>query len=188
MEYIKFLEAIALKGFSTDDAKQGGVAFLGSLRDLKAGANFIEDGEIPMGIAAGQFFESGGARAGVDNAILILTDRRLLRANKKIKNTDITTFYVEDINSSSYKTSFLSSRLEIKTTSGTLKIEKVRKDTAEKFDKLLHELIRKEKNAKKTNGGASLSGMDEIKKAKELFDAGIISQEEFNDLKKKHIG
>ena len=188
MEYKKFMDAVKKYGFSEDDAAQGGVSFLGSQRDLKAGVEHVEDDETPVGLAAGQFFYTGPGTAGVNNAIILLTDRRIIKADKKIKNVDFESFYIDDVNSSAVKTSFLSSRLTIKTTSGSISVDKVKKDTAIKFNKELHRLIKESKDSKKGGGTAALSSMDELKKAKELHDAGIIDDAEFAALKKKFLG
>lgn len=48
------------------------------------------------------------------------------------------------------------------------------------------ERIEKAKSEKKNGSNASISGADEIKKYKDLLDAGIISQDEF-DIKKKQL-
>lgn len=189
MEYNKFMELLSKNGFTKEDAKQGGVAFLGSQRDLEAGVKFVRDDETPLAIMGGQFFYTGPGTSGINNAVLILTDERLIKADKKIKNTDMSQFHIEDINSSDFNTSFLSSQVSIATTSGRITVDKVKKNTAQKFNEILSDLILNfKKNKRKPSGGAALSGMDEIKKAKELLDGGIISQKEFDAIKKKHIG
>ncbi len=191
MDYDKFMGIIAKNGFTIEDAKQGGISFLGSERDLKAAIDVIGDDETPIGIVAGEFFFTGLGGTRRNNAIMVLTDERMIKADKKFKNTDFTTFYIDDVNSSQLKTSFLSSSLLIATTSGRIALSKVKKDTGKKFDDALHVLIRENKKIKKRGGtaagGGALSGMDEIKKGKELLDAGIINQKEFDALKKKHL-
>ena len=189
MEYELFMQKIAKYGFTEDDTKQGGVAFLSSKRDLKAGVDFVHDDEEPIGILAGEFFYTGPGTTGVNNAILILTNERLIKADKKLKNTDMTQFMVDDINSSNFNTSFLSSQVTIKTTSGDITVSKVKKTTAQKFNDELVKLIREARKALKSPKviqGAS-SSMDELIKAKELLEAGVITQKEFDAIKKKHI-
>lgn len=188
MDYNKFMEAIAKNGFSTEDAGQGGVSFLGSQRDLEAGVAHIDDDETPVAIAAGQFFYTGAGTAGVNNAILLLTDRRIVKADKKIRNVDFETFYIDDINSTAVKTEFLSSTLKISTTSGTINVNKVKKETAKRFNAELQKLIVAHKKASKGGTTAALSPMEELKKAKELLDAGIIDKAEFDKLKAKFLG
>ena len=192
MEYEVMMEHLVKNGFSTDDAKQGGVSFLGSQRDLQAAATFLEEDEIPMAIAAGEFYYAGSGINGVNNAIIVLTNERILKVDKKIKNTDMAAYFVEDVNSSKLNTSFLSSQLVIATTSSSIVVSKVKKDTARKFHKVLIDLIRETKKGKKNGGGTTVnhaaSGMDEILKAKKLLDAGIIDEKEFAALKKKHLG
>ena len=192
MEYEVMMEHLEKKGFSTYDAKQGGVSFLGSQRDLEAAATFIEEDETPLAIAAGEFYYAGPGTGGTNNAIIVLTNERLLKVDKKINNTDMTAYYVEDINSSKLNTAFLSSQLVIATTSSSIVVSKVKKDTAKRFHAELNKLIRDFKKNKRNGGATTInkatSGMDEIKKAKELLDAGIINDKEFAALKKKYLG
>ena len=188
MEYSKMIELLGKNGFTEEDAKQGGVSFLGSGRDLKAAAEFLNSGETPLAIVGGEFFYSGPGTAGVNNAVLMLTDERLIKVDKKIKNADMSSFFLDDIISSEFKTAFLSSSLVIGTANGRIAVNKVKKDTGKKFNKVLNDLLRDNKKTKRSGGGAALSGMDEVKKAKELLDAGIIDQKEFDAIKKKHIG
>lgn len=190
MEYSKFIELLGKNGFTAEDAKQGGISFLGSQRDLEAGVTFVADDEMPLAVIGGEFFYTGPGTAGTNNAVLILTNERLIKADKKIKNVDMTQFYIDDINSSDFNTSFLSSQMSISTTSGNISLTKIKKDTGRRFCDVLTELIRDHKKSVKNPKVhvAASSGMDEVKKAKELLDEGIITKKEFDAIKKKHIG
>ena len=190
MEYKQFMEGIAKFGFSEEDTKQGGLAFAGSLRDLKAAVVEIHEDETPIGIAAGEFWKVSPRGAKKNNAVLMLTSERLIMADKKWKNVDFTSFYIDDIKSSDFKTSFLSSKLIFTTTNDSFNVDKVKKETGKKFNEELHKLIRAGKNASKGGNvvNQAASGMDEIKKAKELLDSGIIDQNEFDEIKKKYLG
>ena len=187
MTYEKMMKLLNEHGFSEEDAKQGGVSFLGSQRDLEAAATFLEDDEIPMAIAAGQFYYNGPGTPGTNNAIVMMTNERILKVDKKIKNADMSAFYIDDVNSSKLNTSFLSSTIVIATTSGSIIVSKVKKDTGKKFNDVLNKLLRANKKQKRGDNakGAAVSSMDELKKAKDLLDAGIIDKKEFDALKKK---
>ena len=190
MTYEKMMEALNKNGFSEEDAKQGGISFLGSQRDLVAAATFIENDEVPLAIAAGEFYYNGPGTGGTNNAVVVLTNERILKVDKKWKNADLSAFFIDDVNSSKLNTAFLSSQVVIATTSGTISIMKVKKDTGKKFNNVLNKLLRENKKQKR-GGNAStavLSSMDELKKAKELLDAGIINQKEFDVVKKKLLG
>lgn len=190
MEYNKFMKIIEKNNFSEADTGQGGLSFAGSLRDLKAAVVEVHEDETPIGIAAGEFWKLAKRGIKKNNAILILTSERIIMADKKWKNVDYTSFYIEDVKSSDFRTSFLSSQLIFTTANDTFNVDKVKKDTGKKFNEELHKLIRSSKKSSK--GGTVInqasSGMDEIKKGKELLDAGIITQKEFNEIKKKHLG
>ena len=191
MEYEVMMNHLEKNGFTIDDSKQGGISFMGSQRDLKAAAGFIEGDEMPLAIAAGEFYYAGPGTGGTNNAIVVLTNERILKVDKKIRNADMTSYYIEDINSSKLNTAFLSSQMVIATTSSSIVISKVKKDTAKRFHAALNESVRNFKKAKREGGGNTVhqaaSGMDEIKKAKELFDAGIIDADEFTAIKNKHL-
>lgn len=191
MTYEQMMTHLKNNGFTEDDAKQGGISFLGSQRDLEASAQFIEDDEIPLAIAAGEFYYIGPGTSGNNNAIIVLTNERILKVDKKLKNVDLSAFFIDDVNSSKFNTSFLSSSLVIATTSGTITVSKVKKDTGKKFNDVLNKLLRENKKQKRGGNGAThsaLSPMEELKKAKELLDMGVINQKEFDTLKKKHLG
>jgi len=188
MELEKVLKYLEKNGFSMNDTAQGGVSFVGSKRDFIAAVKEIGEDETPLAIMAGEFWFVGPGTPGKNNAIVILTNERLIFADKKIRNVDFKTFYLDDVNSVSYKTAFLSSEFVIKTTSEKIAINKVKKDTGTRFNKVLHEELKNTRKNKNSGGVAALSGMDEVRKAKTLFDEGIISKEEFDAIKAKHIG
>ena len=187
MEYSKVVESIAKFGFSEDDTKQGGLSFAGSARDFKSAVVEIHEDETPIGIAAGEFYKVTARGIKKNNAILILTNERIIMADKKWKNTDFSSFYIDDIKSSDFVTSFLSTKLTFTTANDSFGVDKVKKETGKRFNEELHKLIRSNKKASK-GGVNAVSGMDELKKAKDLLDAGIIGKKEFDALKKKLLG
>lgn len=147
MEYSKVLEQLKANGFSEADTKQGGLSFAGSLRDLKAAAPEIHEDEKVLAVAGGEYIYLGMRGAKVNNAVFILTEERLIRADKKISNVDIESFYIDEINSVSNKASFLSSTLMINVPGHRIKVAKVKKATAKKFSDILNKMVRDEKKA-----------------------------------------
>jgi hypothetical protein len=92
----------------------------------------------------------------------------------------------DDITGIEFKKGLVFGDLEISTSGMKIEVERVKKDEGDAFVTVLRnklEETRKEKYGK----SEKLSPMDEIKKAKELLDAGAISEEEFENIKKKYL-
>lgn len=92
----------------------------------------------------------------------------------------------EDITGIEFKKGLVFGDLEIATSGMKIEVERVKKDEGDAFVTVLRsklEEARKEKYGK----SEKISPMDEIKKAKELLDAGAITEEEFESIKKKYL-
>jgi len=92
----------------------------------------------------------------------------------------------EDITGIEFKKGLVFGDLEISTSGMKIEVERVKKDEGDAFVTVLRsklEETRKEKYGK----SEKISPMDEIKKAKELLDAGAITEEEFESIKKKYL-
>ncbi len=92
----------------------------------------------------------------------------------------------EDITGIEFKKGVVWGDLIISTSGTKIEVERVKKDEGDAFVTVLRnklEETRKEKYGK----SAKISPMDEIKKAKELMDSGVITKEEFENIKKKYL-
>ncbi|MGZ7096485.1 MAG: SHOCT domain-containing protein [Methanobacterium sp.] len=92
----------------------------------------------------------------------------------------------EDITGIEFKKGLVFGDLEISTSGMKIEVERVKKDEGDAFVTVLRnklEETRKEKYGK----SEQISPMDEIKKAKDLRDAGAITEEEFEAIKKKYL-
>ncbi|MGZ7209726.1 MAG: SHOCT domain-containing protein [Methanobacterium sp.] len=92
----------------------------------------------------------------------------------------------EDITGIEFKKGLVFGDLEISTSGMKIEVERVKKDEGDAFVTVLRnklEETRKEKYGK----SEQISPMDEIKKAKDLLDAGAITEEEFEAIKKKYL-
>lgn len=106
---------------------------------------------------------------------------RLLGVNKGEKFVEY-----EDITGIEFKKGLVFGDLEIFTSGMKIEVERIKKKEGDAFVTVLrHKLeeIRKQRYGKT----AEISAIDEIKKAKELLDAGAINEEEFEKLKKKYL-
>lgn len=90
----------------------------------------------------------------------------------------------DDVTGIEFKKGLVYGDLEISTSRMKIEIERVKKDEGDAFVTVLRNKLeesRKEKYEEK------ISPMDEIKKAKDLLDAGAITEEEFKNIKKKYL-
>ncbi len=92
----------------------------------------------------------------------------------------------EDITGIEFKKGLVFGELEIHTSGMKIEVERVKKKEGEAFVSVLREKLQETRH-EKVGKSETLSPMDEIKKAKELLDAGAITPEEFEDIKKKYL-
>jgi hypothetical protein len=92
----------------------------------------------------------------------------------------------EDITGIDFKKGILFGDLEISTSGMTIEVERINKNEGDAFVTVLRNKLKETRNEQlgKSNQPSS---MDEIKKAKELLDAGAITEEEFENIKKKYL-
>ena len=90
----------------------------------------------------------------------------------------------EDITGIEFKKGLVFGDLEISTSGMKIEVERVKKDEGDAFITVLRSKL---DEARKEKYGKKISPMDEIKKAKELLDAGAITEEEFEIIKNKYL-
>lgn len=114
---------------------------------------------------------------------LTVTNKRVYGATKFGKRVDLPLDSVSAVSMSSFK------GIAIGTSSGRIVFKGIgnRDEIYEAVNKLIIE--RQEKaSAAQSKKETPLGGLDELKKVKELLDAGIITQEEFDAKKKQLLG
>jgi hypothetical protein len=92
----------------------------------------------------------------------------------------------EDITGIEFKKGVIWGDLEIHTSGMKIEVERVKKNEGDAFVTVLRNKL-KETREQKYEKSENISPMDEIKKAKELLDAGAITEEEYEEIKKKYL-
>lgn len=119
------------------------------------------------------------------NFAFALTNKRIIMAQKRMMGEAIQSVYLENLNDVSYKKGLLFGVISIDTTKEFFNVG-VNSVTAQCIINALHEKIDEIKsNNGKTNGDSNISVSNELKTLKELFDSGILTQEEFDKQKAK---
>jgi hypothetical protein len=92
----------------------------------------------------------------------------------------------DDITGIEFKKGLVFGNLEISTSGITIEVERINKKEGDAFVAVLRNKL--EESRKERMGKSNkISPMDEIKKAKELLDAGAITEEEYENIKKKYL-
>ena len=199
MDRLVFLDQLQRAGFSEEDTRQGGIeqfvsskAFqqvVGAGREFDMAHTLIKDDEKVLGIMGTQL----KYLAKDHNALAIITDERLITIDKKLINTDIQEFYLDQLSSANLKTHGLlikSAEVIIRVVGDTMELGKVRVETAQKFSAAMKNAMSEYKGREK-KGSTPVqvaSSADELKKFKELLDEGIITQQDFDQKKKQLLG
>lgn len=92
----------------------------------------------------------------------------------------------EDITGIEFDKGVMWGNLEISTPGMKIEVERVNKDDGNTFVTLLRDKLEKTRR-EKYEKLAEISPMDEIKKAKELLDSGAITEQEYEDTKKRYL-
>lgn len=154
--------------------------------------NTFED-ETPIAALAGQITKRTGSGEMKANVMIYLTSQRILFLDAGLMTKGTTTSYdLSDVNSISDTSGFFGGAMSIKVAGSTISLSGAKKEFIAKF---VADALKAKASAKKSlyGGGntvvqGALSPMEEVKKAKELLDGGIITPEEFEAIKKKHLG
>lgn len=176
--------------------KTAGINVLTVEKDIKAAESIIDSNEKVYLMAAGKLAQFSNDRfLGIGNqnytgtdtkGVIIVTDKKAAFVDKRIFGKQSTIIEGERISSVQNASGIISGRIIIKCFGDQYDITDLKKEAAEKAVIAIKKLLSNVKaNSNKNNG--SVSGMEEIKKAKALLDDGIISEDEFKKIKDKYL-
>ncbi|MEN6330240.1 MAG: SHOCT domain-containing protein [Methanobacteriaceae archaeon] len=92
----------------------------------------------------------------------------------------------DDITGIEFKKGVIWGDLLITASGMKIEVERIKKNEGDAFVTVLRDRL-EENRKQKYEKTETISPMDEIKKAKELLDAGAITEEEYENIKKKYL-
>lgn len=118
--------------------------------------------------------------------LAVITDKRLIFINHgMIYGADFREIPFEKINGVSYSTGLVLAKIAIDNGANTTMIDQVNKKTAPEFVEVLKSVVANSKEVLTSEPVAAFSVADELIKYKQLLDAGVLTQEEFDAQKAK---
>ncbi|MBC7318376.1 PH domain-containing protein [Candidatus Bipolaricaulota bacterium] len=115
--------------------------------------------------------------------ILVATDRRVIFFSKGLFHEQIEDFFYDKITSVKQKKGFVLGSIRIYTSGTKTKIKHIPASEINTFANF----IRSRLTDKSSKEKSIVTPLDEIKKAKELLDIGVITEEEFEKIKEKYL-
>ncbi|KIA97507.1 hypothetical protein OA88_21210 [Flavobacterium sp. JRM] len=144
-----------------------------------------EIGELPEILAQNEIIDNI-AQGTYNNGlgILVSTNRRLLFIDKgMLYGLKVEDFALDKISSIQYETGLLLGAIKIHASGNIAKIENIEKSTARSFSEFVRDKISQPKET--TTSEPNI--LDQLEKLAKLKENGILSEEEFNDQKKKFL-
>jgi hypothetical protein len=183
-------EFIASKDVINDDNNNRLIEIKSQIQNLKLDniSNFLarkEINELPKILADNEFIDhivQGTYNGG--QGILVSTNRRLIFIDKGfLYGLKVEDFPLDKISSIQYETGLLLGNIKIHTSGNFAKIENIEKVSARIFSEFVRNKLSQPKES--TSQILQPNILDQLEKLAKLKENGIISEEEFNENKKK---
>lgn len=160
------------------ELKLSGVSnFLGR-REINELPNILAPTETIDNLAQGTYNNGQG--------ILVSTSRRLLFVDKgMLYGLKVEDFPLDKISSIQYETGLLLGGIKIHASGNIAKIENVEKASARSFAEFVRDKLSQPKETHTTTIISEPNVLDQLEKLAKLKENGILSEEEFNEQKKK---
>ncbi len=153
-------------------------SFLGR-KEINELPNILAQSEIIDNIVQGTYNNGHG--------ILISTNRRLVFIDKGILyGLKVEDFPLDKISSIQYETGLLLGGIKIYTSGNTAKIDNIEKLSARTFSEFVRDKLSKSNNSV-NNVASEVNILDQLEKLAKLKESGILSEDEFNEQKKKFL-
>lgn len=155
----------------------GASNYLGK-REINELPNILAPTEIVDNLAQGTYNNGQG--------ILVSTNRRLIFVDKgMVYGLKVEDFPLDKITSITYETGLLLGSIKIHTSGNLAKIENVEKVVARSFSEFVRDKLSQQKEPTAKNSISEPNALDQLEKLAKLKNAGVLSEEEFSEQKKK---
>lgn len=118
--------------------------------------------------------------------ILVSTNRRLVFIDKGLLyGLKVEDFPLDKITSIQYETGLILGKVKIHTSSNIANIDNVEKNAARKFAEFVRNKLSEPKTVTTLQNNSEPNALEQLEKLGKLKESGIISEDEFNEQKKK---
>lgn len=166
------------KDFYDDLKKLPGFDSWGTKKEIRYLKNIIYDGEEIFAIASGIMENNTWLIACTSKRILFI-DCGMIYG---VKHSEV---MIEKVNAVSFKNGLLLGEIHIEDGASTRIIENVQKYSTKPFVDAVHKAMELSKKSNRAVVQNTISNADELLKFKQLLDMGVITQEEFEEQKRK---
>lgn len=159
------------------------------VEEIQKIAHRLESGEKVVMVAKQSRFKPGGSKMSPD--IIFATDKRMIIRNPSAlgMREKVESIPYDKITAFELERGMLSSTLKIRASGYQGDIDAIDKEKAEKMSQFIRDAMDKAKKSQsfqqQSNGGSQLSVADELAKIGKLKEQGIISEEEFKQMKQE---
>lgn len=122
-----------------------------------------------------------------NNYAYAVTNKRIIMAQKKIIGTVCQSVFMNQLNDITMETGVAFGIVTIDTTKERFNVA-IAKNEAQNVFTLLHSVIDDLKHPEKTQQNAAASAMSALQYFKQMYDAGLITQQEFEAKKRQVLG
>lgn len=155
---------------------------------IKLAREHMEPGEVIKHAIFGAYESTVLGKDTVRNGIFIATESRVLFYGKRTFGYDLEEFQYSNISSFESGKHMMGNYINFFASSNKVKLKWINDKDFGDFVTFIKARIGKKSSAVPASETAPVSAADEIRKYKSLLDEGIITQEEFEDQKKKLLG
>lgn len=162
----------------------------GTKKEFAVLSRYIEPGETVLAFASG--LVSGGATAnssdkGTSTWLVVLTDERFLLLDHALltKSVDTQSIRLGNVQAVSASLGFLLAKLTIDLSARLLAVDSVQKKDAAAVAEIANRLLKEREARPATPAAPMVDFAEQLSKLGNLRDAGVLTEEEFTEAKRK---